>query len=351
LKIGVQIPHSDPARASVPDLVRRCRLAEKCGFDSIWLEDHVLGGDPSTVVWLECFTLLTAMALGTKRAVFGPIVTDVLRRAPVTLAQTAASLDRISGGRFVLGLGAGEAMNLAPYGVEMDHLVTKLEEAIHVLKLLWASSPDRRAEFRGEHYSLSGAYLQVRPVQRPHPPIYIGAFGGRMLELTGRLADGWVPTQHSPETYRATLRIVHEHARRAGRKPSSIEPVLCLLGCVRRDGEEARRRMVDTARLCVALFPDIMAALAPEARSPGPEFTMVRLRDGNWKALYESAKDVPADKALSTVLAGNVQEVIDQIEKFAEAGVKRLVISLRDSDDDKVMKEFGSRVIPHFRDG
>ena len=284
LKIGIRIPHSDSARAFVPDLIRKCQLAERNGFDSVWLEDHVLGGDPSSVVWLECFTLLTTIAMNTKRAVFGPIVTDVLRRQPVTLAQTAASLDRISDGRFVLGLGAGEAMNLAPYGVGMEGLVSKLEEAIRVMKLLWASSPRRRADFRGVHYALDEAYLQVRHVQRPHPPIYIGAFGKRMLELTGRLADGWVPTQHSPETYRETLKVVQGHARRAGRKTSSVEPVLCLLACVRKDGDEARRKMVDTAKLCVALFPEIMAALAPEARSPGPEFTMVRLRHGDWDA-------------------------------------------------------------------
>ncbi|MDA4114859.1 MAG: LLM class flavin-dependent oxidoreductase, partial [Thaumarchaeota archaeon] len=340
MKIGIQIPHSDPARASVPDLIRRCQLAEKNGFDSLWLEDHVIGGDRSAVVWLECFALLTVMALNTKKTVLGPIVTDVLRRQPVTLAQTVASLDRISDGRFVLGLGAGEAMNLAPFGIEMEHLVSRLEEAIKAMKLLWGSSPSRRAEFRGEHYSLSEAYMQVRPVQEPHPPIYIGAFGSRMLELTGRLADGWVPTQHSPETYKATLKVVHGHATRAGRETSSVEPVLCLLGCVRKDGEEARRRMVDTAKLCVALFPEIMAALVPEAKSPGPEFTMVRLREGDWRALYESAKEIPANKALTTVIAGDVPEVIEQIEDFAEAGVKHLIISLRDSDDDQVVRDF-----------
>ena len=108
--------------------------------------------------------------------------------------------------------------------------------------------------------------------------------------------------------------------------------------------------MVDTAKLCVALFPDIMAALAPGARSPGPEFTMVRLRHGDWDALYESAKEIPANKALTTVIAGDVPEVIEQIEDFAEAGVENLIISLRDSDDDQVIRDFGSRVIPYFKD-
>ena len=119
----------------------------------------MLGGDPSSVIWLECFTLLTAIAMNTKRAVFGPIVTDVLRRQPVTLAQTAASLDRISDGRFVLGLGAGEAMNLAPYGVGMEGLVSKLEEAIRVMKLLWGSSPGRNEPSSGaRHYSSSAKH-------------------------------------------------------------------------------------------------------------------------------------------------------------------------------------------------
>src|SRR5437879_8673757 len=99
-KLGIQIPHPDSARASISGLVRQCALAEKNGFDSVWLEDHVLGGEPSSITWLECFTLLTTIALNTKKMTFGPLVTDVLRRQPVTLAQTVASLDQISEGRF-----------------------------------------------------------------------------------------------------------------------------------------------------------------------------------------------------------------------------------------------------------
>jgi alkanesulfonate monooxygenase SsuD/methylene tetrahydromethanopterin reductase-like flavin-dependent oxidoreductase (luciferase family) len=348
-KLGIQIPHPDPARASISGLVRQCALAEKSGFDSVWLEDHVLGGEPSSITWLECFTLLTAIALNTKQMTFGPLVTDVLRRQPVTLAQTVASLDRISEGRFALGLGAGEAMNLAAFGVKMDHLVGRLEEAITVMKLLWGSSPQAPASFEGKHYSLTKAFMQVAPVKDPHPPIYVGAFGNRMLELTGRVADGWIPTQHSPETYHTTLKIIREHAARAGRKPSCIEPMLGLLTCVRKDGDEARKKMVEIAKLCVALFPDIMRALAPNAKSPGPEFTMVRLRDGNWNALYESAKDIPADRALQTVIAGDIDEAIEQIDAFRRAGVSHFVISLRDSDNEQVIRDFGRKVIPYFK--
>jgi phthiodiolone/phenolphthiodiolone dimycocerosates ketoreductase len=349
LKVGIQIPHGSRARTSVPELITYSKLAEKNGFDSVWLEDHVTGGDPRSVAWLECFTLLAAIALNTKRVTVGPLVTDVLRRQPVTLAQTAASLDKLSLGRFVLGLGAGEAMNLEPYGVDMRGLVPKLREAVEVLRKLWAATPDERAGFRGSHFKLDGAYLQVAPYRNRRLPIWVGAFGPRMLELAGRLADGWIPTQHPPETYRGALKTVQQHARRAGRTRESVEPAIALLTCVRKDGDEARRKMEDVAKLCVALFPDILAALAPEARSPGPDFTIVKLREGNWKALYNSAKDIPADKALTTVLAGDIGQVTEQIDAFVKAGARHVVISLRDSDDAQVVRDFGAKVIPYFK--
>ena len=163
-------------------------LADELGFDMIGVQDH-----PYQRRFLDTWTLLTAIAMGTKTVQVFPDVANLPLRPPAVLAKAAASLDLLSGGRLELGLGAGgawEAIKAIGGPVRTPgESVAAVEEAIQVIRLMW--SGERNVRFDGKFYHLAG--VQTGPMP-PHPiGIWLGAYKPRMLSLVGRAADGWVP--------------------------------------------------------------------------------------------------------------------------------------------------------------
>jgi F420-dependent oxidoreductase-like protein len=206
------------------ELVARARFGEDAGFAGVWLFDHFtpLYGDPSGPC-LEAWTLLAALAATTERVRLGTLVTGITYRHPSVLATQAVTVDHVSGGRLELGLGAawhgGEHRQLGIDFPDRGERVSRLEEAIEVIRLVMTTSG---ATFDGRYYRLDGADYRPRPVQQPHPPIWIGASGEeRMLPLAGRVADVW-HTFGGPDEVARKSRIVDEHAERAGRDPSAV---------------------------------------------------------------------------------------------------------------------------------
>ena len=159
-------------------------------------------------------------------------VVDTVRRHPALLAQTALTIDHLAKGRFILGLGSGESENTLPYGFDFSRPVSRFEEALTVIRLLWES--DGPVDFDGRFYSLHHARLDTEPYDGRLPPIWIGASGPRMLEIAGRHADGWWPAgAWTPEHYAEMLSAVRASADRAGRDPLAITPCfiqVCLIG-------------------------------------------------------------------------------------------------------------------------
>jgi F420-dependent oxidoreductase-like protein len=207
-----------------PELSSRVLLAEALGFDGAWIFDHfkAMDGDPGGPC-MEAWTLLAALAASTERIRLGVMVTGITYRHPSILAAEAVTVDHISAGRLELALGAAWAEDEhRELGLDFPgnrERTERLEEAVHLMRLLMTTD---RATFDGRHYRLEGATYRPRPVQRPHPPIWIGAGGERvMIPLAARLADVW----HCFEPFEALPGKVHvfdEHAKRAGREPSSI---------------------------------------------------------------------------------------------------------------------------------
>jgi alkanesulfonate monooxygenase SsuD/methylene tetrahydromethanopterin reductase-like flavin-dependent oxidoreductase (luciferase family) len=198
-------------------------LADDLGFDLIGVQDH-----PYQRRFYDTWTLLTAIAMRTKRISVFPDVANLPLRPPAVLAKAAASLDLLSGGRVELGLGAGgfwdaiKAMG-GPARTPGES-VSALEEAIQVIRLMW--SGDRGLQFDGKFYQLAGAQSGPVPV---HPiGIWIGAYKPRMLALIGRMADGWVPSLGylKPQDLADAGARLDEAAVAAGREPSAIRRVL-----------------------------------------------------------------------------------------------------------------------------
>ncbi|SEH72273.1 phthiodiolone/phenolphthiodiolone dimycocerosates ketoreductase [Mycolicibacterium rutilum] len=217
-------------------------------YHSIWLPDHMVSFWPDSI-WTPEFTDLAtvspsphrhldgmavaaAAAVLTRNVPLATSVVDTVRRHPSLLAQSALTIDHLSRGRFILGLGSGETENTVPYGFDFSTPVSRFEEALQVIRLLWDS--DGPVDFDGRFYRLHRARLDTEPYDGRFPPIWIGGSGPRTLDIVGRYADGWWPTgAWSPDDYAEKLAAVRLSAEKAGRDPAAITPCfiqVCLVG-------------------------------------------------------------------------------------------------------------------------
>jgi probable F420-dependent oxidoreductase len=213
--------------------------AEELGFDMVLLSDHLVGGRPTHETW----TLLTWLASRTSRVRLGTNVLGLPYRHPAVTAKMAGTLQRLSGGRFVLGLGGGGSdAEFHAFGLpvrEPRQKIDALEEALEVIRRLWSES---QVTFHGRHYSVHEATIDPRP-EEPIP-LWLGTYGPRALRLTGRIADGWIPSFPfaPPEQWRRMRDLVRKAAEEAGRDPSEIE--LAYNVGIRLDGSSAARRPI-----------------------------------------------------------------------------------------------------------
>jgi F420-dependent oxidoreductase-like protein len=226
-----------------PELAERVQFAESAGFDGAWVFDHFspLYGDPSGPC-LEGWTLLAGLAAITSRIRLGVLVTGITYRHPSVLATEAITVDHISKGRLELGLGAAwhqpehEALGI-PFP-PIKERAERLEEGVQVIRLLMTKDG---ASFVGRHYQLRKASYHPRPIQRPHPPIWIGASGEQlMLPIVARQADAWHAFGSEDSMVRKS-RLLDQLAEKAGRDPKAILRSASL--SLSRPWDQVRRRV------------------------------------------------------------------------------------------------------------
>jgi len=232
-----------------PELLRRVRFAEDAGFDGAWVFDHFkpLYGDRSGPC-MEGWTLLAALAASTERIRLGTLVTGVTYRHPSILAAEAVTVDQVSRGRLELAVGAawfdGEHRELGIPFPPVRERTERLEEAVEVIRLLMTEDD---ATFQGRHYRLEGAAYHPRPVQQPHPPIWIGASGERRtIPIAARHADAW-HCFGSVTGLRRKTAVLDRAAEAAGRDPASILRASDL--SISEPWDEVRQRVEGLAEL------------------------------------------------------------------------------------------------------
>lgn len=297
-------------------------LCETLGFESLWRSDHltsVMGVAERET--LALWPSLTAVALRSTRLIFGQLVSPLTFRHPVELAQNAVALDRLSEGRYQLGLGAGWnerehrafGFPLPPVSERMD----RLEEAIAVIKLLWTGKP---VSFSGRFYRLEEAQMRPTPLRPEGVPLVIGGGGEkRLLRIVAEHASDWNAVSLHPDGYAAKVAALEHHCAAIGRDPAQISRSWMVGHLIGRDERELRERAQRLQRIHVSL------------QGLSPDETIARLRERGW-------------------LVGTPVEVIEQVRARAALGVSRLMLQTFDLDDLEVLGLIATQIMPAFTD-
>ena len=232
LKVGIQLPEVE-REVRWPELLDMIRAIEDLGFDSIWLGEHLLyrwPDRPPRGPW-EAWTELAAIAAVTSRVEFGPLVACTNFHNPALLAKQAATIDEISGGRLILGLGAGwNETEFRAFGLPFDHRVDRFEEAYTIIRGLLQ---DGAVDFDGRYYQARDCELLPRGPRPGGPPLLIGSNGQRMLRITMASARAWnswfSDFGNRPEGIGRLRDVVDAACRDVGRKPAEIARTVAVM--------------------------------------------------------------------------------------------------------------------------
>jgi len=231
LEVGVQLPEVE-RDVRWPEYVAMARRAEELGFDSVWLGDHLLYrfADGSTRGPWEAWTMLAGLAAATSRISIGPLVASTAFHSPQMLAKMAATVDEISGGRLVLGLGAGwNETEFRAFGFPFDHRIDRFEEAFTIIRTLLR---DGAIDFDGRYYQARDCELRPRPARPGGPPLLIGSRGERMLRIALPHVDAWnvwfSDTGNAPAGVPPLRDLVDRICREVGRDPAAVKRTVAV---------------------------------------------------------------------------------------------------------------------------
>jgi len=232
LKVGIQLPEVE-REVRWPELLDMVRAIEDLGFDSIWVGEHLLYRFPDRGPrgpW-EAWTLMAAIAGVTRRVEFGPLVACTNFHNPAMLAKQATTIDEVSGGRLVLGLGAGwNEPEFRAFGFPYDHRVDRFEEAFTIIRTLLREGA---IDFDGRWYQVRDCELLPHGSRPSGPPLMIGSNGPRMLRATVPYVDSWnswfADTGNRPDGVPALRELVDSACRDVGRSPAEVERTVAVL--------------------------------------------------------------------------------------------------------------------------
>jgi len=307
MKLGFALPQYDYSVAGenplgFPTIVRHALAADAAGFDSLWLSDHLFldlakyGGPADRFGCYEPIVTLAALARVVERPRLGTLVMCEALRPASVLAKALATLDRVSGGRVDVGLGAGwYGPDYAAIGMEMPaprERLVRLREAVQVVTGLLAGGP---FSFDGEFHRARGAVNLPAAVQEPRPRVFVGGKGDRLLRLVAEHADGWNTCwTWTPEQYRERLAVLERACERVGRDPATVWRTLGLYALAGEDEQDLRRRFE-------------------------------RLRESSPRGVLDG---VDLDTFRVGRLVGTVEQVREQVATWESLGVETLILGV-----------------------
>jgi alkanesulfonate monooxygenase SsuD/methylene tetrahydromethanopterin reductase-like flavin-dependent oxidoreductase (luciferase family) len=343
---------------SALDSVKAGVMAEKYGFDSVWVPDHFIEDGALVDPW----SIMAAIATQTKHVLLCTGVTDTQRCHPAKTAQSVATIDELSHGRAGLGIGAGEAMNIVPFGIQWDKdprdRAQRLREAIEVIKLLWGSSKENMVSYEGKFFQLKKAWLDQHPTQQPHPPVYVGALSStRLLKLTGEIGEGWYSWLATPKTFRQREEKIRKAAERVGRKLEDIDTVATIYAGLTVN-PEIRKELIETARIDI-LTSDYVGLKSFGVNLSLPEqytYQYLAVTERYSPTVLNTAYQIPEEIVKKYATFGSVDDCIEFIESFVRVGARHiaicdLLIDMKGiSSVKETLKTYGKKVIPYFKE-
>lgn len=334
MRVGLTMPHYDFSLPGVRPITfeavaEQAVRAERLGFDSVWVSDHFFasleryGGGGDRYGTLEPLTTLGALAPMTERIRLGTLVLSAAFRHPAVLAKSATAVDRLSGGRLELGLGAGwYEGEFHGFGYPFGSVAERFEVLEETLAYVGALFDGEPSSFEGKRFRLHEAYNHPRPVQEPRPPLLVGGKGGpRLLRIASRHADGWnAAWRWTPELYAERAAAARRACDRVGRDPATFRLSLGLFTVVGEDEADLRRRFELMGRRMPAGVGDALGL----------------------------------DTLRSECLAGTTDEVVERMAAFADLGVTELIVCPAPVwfalPDASMVDLFAERVLPALRE-
>ena len=335
-EFGIRVPNSGPL-SSKENIVKAAQNSEELGFDTIWLHDHVVWSsemhrhhissgateaitDAQEANFFECMTTMSYLAAKTKDIQIGVACLVMPLRNPIYAAKQCATLDHLCDGRLLVGVGLGskatrESSEFDVFEVPIKGRGNRTDEYIEAMKAIWTQP---MASYEGKYLKFDNAEIHPKPVQKPHPPVWVGGWMDQAAVRAGRYGEGWIPGWLSPKEMARGCEILRNTAEDAGRDPAGIKIAVEKLAAIARTRDEAMTLALPTIR--------------------------------ESSQTYERDVD-NIQFALDRHIIGSVDDIRRRIDEFIEAGVQHFELKLIYPDMDTMQKEmllWAEEIIPHY---
>ncbi len=336
IQFGVRVPNSGPL-AGIENIVKTAREAERLGFDSMWVHDHVVWSsemhrhhissgateavtDTQEANFFEALTMLAYIAGETKSIRLGVACLVMPCRNPIYAAKQTATLDWLSKGRLIVGVGLGskatrESDEFGVFGVPMEKRGDRTDEYIEAMKAIWTQP---MASYQGKYIGFKNAELYPKPFQKPHPPVWVGGWMDLAAKRAGRYGEGWIPGWLSPKEMKRGCELLSKAATEKDRDPAKITIAIEKLATIARTHDDG---------LNLAL---------PTIRSSSNS--------------YERSVD-NVQFALDRHIFGSVDDVRRRVDEFIEAGVQHFELKIIYPTMDSLFEQmalWSKEVLPHY---
>lgn len=360
LTVSLYLP-AQPPLGQVRQLMLGARLMR---LESVMVWDHLVDFFPRSV-WDERFTwrakelpsphayfefqaLLGYLASRAGNVRVGVGVTEPIRRHPVVIAQAMATIAHMTKRAPILGIGSGERENTEPYGLSIERGVSRLEEALQIIRACY--SDQRSIDFDGTFFQLDQAVMDLKPPRGRTPQIWLAANSPRMLRMAGAYADGWYPATRMPVSeYREKLEIIRSAAREAGRNPDAITPSIQLAVIVVPDERELREALKTPALRYMGLILPAETWHRLGAEHPlGSDFRgYIDMQPEAYsrEQIKEAIEKVSDEVLLQLGVGGTPEQVIATLREYRDAGCRNAVLMLAGAYVSKKLMNYNARAL------